>query len=108
MHVFEYSQRDGTKAATMPDQINPEVKKKRSDILINLSKEMKEEINKGYLGKEISVLFEEIDNGYLKGHTTNYILVYVKAKDGDERYINNIADVKLDKIYEDGIEGKLI
>lgn len=108
MHVFEYSQRDGTKAAVMPNQINPEIKKKRSDILINLSKEMKEEINNGYLEKEISVLFEEIDKGYLKGHTTNYILVYVKAEDGYDKYINYIVNVKLNKIYEDGIEGEII
>ena len=81
MHVFKYSQRKGTKAAIMANQISGEIKEIRSRKLIELSNQNQEEQNKRYIGKEIEVLFEEQDEEYMKGHTSNYIVVYVKSND---------------------------
>ena len=75
MHIFKYSQRKGTKAAEMPEQISPEEKEKRSKKLIELSDKNEEEYNKKYIGKTVEVLWEEEKQGTYKGHTKNYVLV---------------------------------
>lgn len=95
MHVFKYSPRKGTKAATMPNQIEGNIKEKRSKKLIELSNQNQEEQNRNYIGKEVEVLLEEQEGEYIKGHTSNYIMVYVKS--------NNVKmknTVKLAKIIE--------
>lgn len=76
MHIFKYSPRKGTKAATFPNQIDGETKNKRSDILLKLSDENEKEFAENYIGKEIEVLFEN----EVEGHTTNYIKVEVENK----------------------------
>ena len=80
MHIFKYSQRKGTKAAEMPEQISPEEKEKRSKKLIELSDKNEEEYNKKYIGKTVEVLWEEEKQGTYKGHTKNYVLVESKSK----------------------------
>lgn len=72
MHVFKYSPRKGTKAATFPNQINGNIKDERSERLIALSLQNEKEFAAQYVGKEIEVLFENEH----EGHTTNYIEVY--------------------------------
>lgn len=71
MHIFKYSPRKGTKAASFKNQVDGETKNKRSDILIALSDENEREFAEKYVGKEIEVLFEN----EIEGHTTNYIKV---------------------------------
>ena len=80
MHIFKYSQRKGTKAAEMPEQISPEEKEKRSKKLIELSDKNEEEYNKKYIGKTVEVLWEEEKQGTYKGHTKNYVLVESNSK----------------------------
>ena len=91
MHIFKYSQRKGTKAAIMENQIDGKIKEERSAKLIELSKNNQEEYNKEYIGKELEVLFEEKEGNYIKGHTTNYIVVKVPYKEIE----NEIAKVKI-------------
>jgi len=93
MHVFKYSQRKGTKAAVMPNQIDGKVKEERSKKLIELSNENEYNYNKKYIGREVEVLFEEREGEYLKGHTTNYIVV--KHKTDKDDLINKIAKVQV-------------
>lgn len=75
MHVFKYSPRSGTVAAKMPNQIDGNVKEERSNKLIELSDKNEKEYNQQYIGKEVEVLLEEREGEYLKGHTTNYMVV---------------------------------
>ena len=79
MHVFKYSPRKGTKAAQMENQIDGNIKEERSKKIIKLSDENEKYYNKKYINKQVEVLFEEQKNGYYKGHTNNYILVYCKS-----------------------------
>ena len=79
MHVFKYSIRNGTKAATMPNQVPGDIKELRSKRLLALSDENELEYIKNYIGKEVKVLFEEKDGEYYKGHTANYIMLKVKS-----------------------------
>ena len=106
MHIFKYSQRKGTKAAVMPNQIDGTIKEERSRKLINLSNENEIRYNKEYVGKDVKVLFEDehIENGtvYIKGHTTNYIVVKMKLDDCHEEYNNTIQTVKITDT--DGVE----
>lgn len=108
-HIFKYSQRKGTRAAVMQNQVDGNIKEERSRKLIALSDENEREYNQKYIGKEVEVLFEEphIENGkkYMKGHTTNYIVVKVEGE--DKKLENEIKKVKI--VDLDGIElvGKL-
>ena len=106
MHIFKYSQRKGTKAAVMPNQIDGTIKEERSRKLISLSNENEIRYNKEYVGKDVKVLFEDehIEKGtiYIKGHTTNYIVVKMKLDDCHEEYNNTIQTVKITDT--DGVE----
>ena len=95
MHVFPYSPRKGTVAAKMPDQIQGDVKERRSKKLIELSNENQKQYNQNLIGKDVEVLFEEKNKeGYYKGHTQNYILVEYKT---DEELENKIVKVNIKK-----------
>ncbi len=87
MHIFKYSKRDGTIAATMPNQIDGNIAEQRSKKLIELSERNQKEYEKKYAGKEVEVLFEEKQGEYWVGHTTNYMLVKYKSNQNLENKI---------------------
>ena len=105
MHIFKYSIRKGTKAAEMKNQILPQIKEERSNKLLMLSDEYEKEYLKSYLNKEIDVLFEEKENEFWKGHTSNYLMVKLKS---NENLNNKIVKVKLKKLDELSIIGEII
>ena len=80
IHVFPFSSRPKTYAATLPDT-KPEIKKRRVAELLALSKKQRRAYEEKFYGKELEVLIEEIDEGrgIAKGHTSNYLLVSVPA-----------------------------
>jgi len=106
MHIFKYSRRKGTKADVMPNQIDGNTKEMRSQKLIELSNKKQEEHNKKYIGQVVNVLFEEREEEYIKGHTTNYITVYVKTD--AENLENEIVKVYIKDLYKEGLVGKII
>ena len=79
MHIFKYSQRNGTVAATMPNQVPDSIKEERSNILLEMASKHKESFEKSFSGDELEILVEEYDKDenccYIKGHTDRYILV---------------------------------
>ena len=87
MHIFKYSKRDGTIAATMPNQIDGNIAEQRSKKLIELSERNQKEYEKKYVSKEVEVLFEEKQGEYWVGHTTNYMLVKYKSNQNLENKI---------------------
>ena len=103
MHVFKYSQREGTKAAVMLNQVDGNIKEERSQKLIELSNKNQKEYNKQYIGKEVEVLFEEREGTYYKGHTSNYIMVKYET---DEKLENCIKTVKVTDSKEDYLIAK--
>lgn len=96
MHVFKYSPRKGTVAAKMPNQIDGNKKEKRSNLLIELSNKNELAYNQAYLGKTVVVLLEDREKEYIKGHTTNYMVVKVKTEKELENTIQNVKIIKLD------------
>ena len=89
MHIFKYSKRDGTIAATMPNQIDGNIAEQRSKKLIELSERNQKENEKKYAGKEVEVLFEEKQGEYWVGHTRNYMLVKYKSNQNLENIISS-------------------
>lgn len=77
IHVFPYSKRNNTKASTMPNQIDEEIKKKRARELLNLSHELETEYYNKFIGQKLEVLTETTKDGYTYGHTDNYITVKI-------------------------------
>lgn len=95
LHVFRYSPRKGTPAATYPDQVPPHISAARSCEMIELGKQLSETFRQQMLGKHKHVLVEESREGaknLLAGFTDNYLRVLV---DVPETAINQIMRVKL-------------
>ncbi len=96
LHVFKYSPRRGTVAEKMPNQIDGNKKEERSNKLIEISNNAENKHNRNYIGKTIKVLFEEFEDGFFKGHTTNYMMVKVAGvEEQSDKFVNQILDVKI-------------
>ena len=104
MHIFQYSKRQGTRAAVMKDQIPENIKKVRSAELIELGDKMSEEFREFYLGREEEVLFEENvtinGNSLYVGYTKEYVKV---AKASDVPLDNQLVKGVLTTDLGDGI-----
>lgn len=76
IHVFPYSPKRGTPAASRKDQLPNAVKSERSHKLITLSDQMAADFLREYVGQDVEVLYERmVEDGVYEGHTTNYIKV---------------------------------
>lgn len=100
IHIFAYSRREGTKAATLPNQILETVKKQRSRELHELTETMKRQFQSENIGRTTPVLWESqtepFDNGKHRifGYTPNYLRVGCEV-DEPEAIENRIIDAKL-------------
>jgi len=75
LHVFPYSRREGTVASKMKGEVKNEVKKERVHRLLQMSENLKKRYVISQIGKEHFVIPEQIKDGYLQGHTRDYLLV---------------------------------
>ena len=104
MHIFKYSRRAGTRADSMPDQVPESVKSIRSDVLLELEKQMSEDYRRSLVGKAKTVLLEEkitLDGtDYMIGHTKEYVKAVVPYRDGLK---NTIAEGTLAGMATDEI-----
>lgn len=104
-HVFQYSVRKGTRAASMPDQVSPDVKEYRSKILIQICEDLKRDFRQKYIDKTLDVLFEHERDGLMEGHTSNYIPVRVP---GALDLSGEIKPVRLVEIRKDFVLGQIV
>ncbi len=80
MHVFPYSEREGTKAAQMPGSVPRHIREERARELITLGREMERAALLGRVGKTEEVLIEELDEqGNGVGYTGGYLRVHVQG-----------------------------
>ncbi|WP_034847947.1 tRNA (N(6)-L-threonylcarbamoyladenosine(37)-C(2))-methylthiotransferase MtaB [Ruminiclostridium josui] len=108
IHVFKYSPRKGTPAAEMKNQISPEEKERRSEIMLALSDELEKKYLERYVGRNMEVLYEQEmhgHEGYIEGLTNNYIRVMAK---GDISLKGKLAQTQLSKVNGVIFEGKLL
>ena len=105
MHVFSYSNRNGTIASEMNNQISQKTKITRRRTLQKLSNKIRFNFYKSNINKTRKVLFEsKLDDNYIVGFTDNYIRVIVEGK---KNMINKIFNVKLLKIQGNKILGQI-
>lgn len=105
-HVFKYSPRKGTPAASMENQVDPQMKNLRSSTLLALSTKNFKEFAKDYIGKTMRVLFEEKNNeGYYEGLTDNYMRIKVKS-DTDIR--DKFVDTVIKEAKDDFCIGEVV
>jgi len=103
LHVFTYSERENTEAASMANPVPKNIRAKRSKMLRGLSVKKRYAFYESQIGTERTVLFEaENKEGYIHGFTENY--VKVKAPWSPE-LVNTLHKVKLLRIEEDGLVG---
>ncbi len=95
IHVFPFSLRKGTKAEEIPNHLPEEIKKSRVRKLIDLSKKLEVEYMNKFLNQEITFIPETYKDGYLVGHTGNYLLIKYKGK---IELLNKTIKVKVIKI----------
>ncbi len=105
-HVFAYSIREGTKAATMPNQVDKKQKDNRSKLMIEAVNKLQQAFLQSQLQKVQEVLFETPhgENQYV-GYTKNYTKVVAKS---DENLCGNIYQVKLVSTEEEHCIGEII
>lgn len=95
IHVFPFSLRKGTKAEELPNHIDEKTKKERVKVMMDISKKLEIEYMNKFLNKKVIFIPEKYQDGYLLGHTGNYLLV--KAM-GEESSLHENVEVTISKI----------
>ena len=105
LHVFRYSARPDTAAASMPDEIRPEVKKERSKRLIELGNEIRAEFLDDHLHRPVEVLVEDertVDDVTIcSGQTDDFVRVWFEG----EGLLGALVEVEGHEVRADGIRG---
>lgn len=106
IHVFKYSKRTGTVAASMTGQIDGNVKKQRSHEISKIEEEIRQEFLQKQIGKTLSVLFETKSDmeGFMSGYSGNYLRVNVEEDVSD----NEIKNVLITEVKNDELIGKIV
>ena len=106
MHIFKYSPRKGTPAATMENQVDPSTKHERSEKLLQLNEENFKKFGQKMLDKEFNVLFEQkVGDNKFEGLTENYVKVIVES---DKDLSEQILKVKITDVKNEFLEGILV
>lgn len=79
IHVFPYSRREGTKADVMENQIPENIKKERVKKLISISRNLELEYMNKFIGSTLEFIPEIEKEGFLYGHTGNYLYIKVNG-----------------------------
>ena len=108
IHVFMYSPRPNTPAATMDGQIDAHTKKQRSLSMLALARESSVTYRKQFLGQVHDVLWEsetEPETGLFNGLTDNYIRVFAHSA---RPLHNSLLPARLISPMRQGIRGELL
>ncbi len=103
VHVFPYSPRPGTVAASLPGQIAEPIKKTRTGEALSTARECARRFQKQFLGRTMDVLWEKETGGIWSGLTGNYIKVYTR---NPSNLANQFLSVELERFYRDGLWGR--
>ena len=106
IHVFPYSRRSGTKADTMPNQVDEKIKKERVSKLMQISDELEIKYLEKFINQEVEVLVEKSIDGISTGHTGNYLQVEISKVCDKNSLINVIIKKRRDKVLEGEVNEK--
>lgn len=101
IHVFPYARKTGTVADKMDGHVPEIVKKERLYKVEEVQKEYTRRFNSSFVGKQLKMLVEKCEDGYVYGYTKQYF--YVSAK-GDAS-IGEVIDVIIDSVNDDEVVG---
>jgi threonylcarbamoyladenosine tRNA methylthiotransferase MtaB len=108
-HVFRFSPRQGTAAARMRGHIKEDVKKARSQRLLDLHEVHSRLFRQQFLGQTVDVLIEQHKHGKWEGLTDNYLRVELSnLPDNDQDWQHRLVKVQLQHLVEDGILGSYV
>lgn len=103
LHVFRYSPRQGTAAATMADEVNGNVKKERSKALIDLGNDIRARFLAAHLHRPLEVLVEDertVDGvPVCSGQTDDYVRAWFEA----EGLLGKMVTIEADEVRADGL-----
>ena len=113
LHIFAYSPRPGTRAATLPDPVPRPVIRARSQQLHEIGQRMKRELLKSYIGRRFAVLIEgeqSSDGSLAAGYTPNFLRVFVDNPAGATGLGNSIREIRCRELSSagDGLIGELL
>ena len=101
LHVFPFSRRPGTPAATMPDQVAPALIKKRAAKLRLLGEERLQQFSRRFVGGRLSMLVEAgVSNGQRKGLSANYLTLLI---DQDQAQAGELCPVRVTGLVAGGL-----
>ncbi len=105
-HVFPYSVRAATAAASLPDQVSNAAKKKRAKKMRELGARKKKEFYRRFLGRRLSVLVEggSKADGALRGYSRNYLPVWVRG----EAHVNREVEVAIEELANGTLVGRAV
>ncbi|MBR5912752.1 MAG: tRNA (N(6)-L-threonylcarbamoyladenosine(37)-C(2))-methylthiotransferase MtaB [Selenomonadaceae bacterium] len=106
IHVFPFSAREGTLAATMPNQISAQVKKIRANQALEISASKEKNFAEKLIGKTVEIIAETEENNFIDGLTKNYVRVYLPTN--SEIKSGDVGKVKIEKIFRNGVLGNAI
>lgn len=109
LHVFPYSQRPGTTAFSLPDQVTKSVKKERAAVLRRVGNRKRITFNSGFIGKALPVLIEgtvDKETGWVKGFSDNYVPMLLP--EGDLSLANRIVSAVGDRMIREKVVGRII
>lgn len=104
VHVFPYSRRSGTPAASMAGQHPNAVKEARSAAAAQVAAQLETDYESEMIGQTVPVLFEQEENGMFTGHSPNYVKVYAHGA----ALHNCILDVQITQLFRDGVLGQIL
>jgi threonylcarbamoyladenosine tRNA methylthiotransferase MtaB len=105
LHVFRYSQRPDTPAATMPDQVPVAEKKARARELIALGNELRRRFHEDHVGRPLQVLVEAAGEGLAEGTSDNYVKVRFP---GGTELVDRVVTVRGLRADAEGMEAELV
>ncbi len=105
IHVFPFSLRKGTKAEQLPNHLDEKTRKDRVKAIIEISKNLEMDYMNQFLNEEVVFIPEKYQDGYLIGHTGNYLLI---KSDGNKEDIHKNIKVRISSLEYPYCIGKKI
>lgn len=105
LHVFAYSPRIGTPAASWPDQVADDVKQARCRALRGLAAQLRANTLRRFVGRRVPVLVEGRGPASIAGHWSGYTPSYLPVRAplrGEPAPVSQIVEVSLDGVADDG------
>ena len=103
MHIFPFSPRPQTPAASMPGQVEKKIRRERARIATQAARDMSLAFKQSQVGKTLNVLIERESDGFSTGHTSNYLEVHVK--NGGEK--NSVHSIQITGVEDALVWGEI-